>query len=79
MRVLVIEDDEGIAHGLGLALRQDGWAADTVPSVAAAWAALTAEPFDMVLLDLATAPRCCAGCAPHRPAACPTRPRPRSS
>ncbi len=52
MRVLVIEDDEGIAHGLGLALRQDGWAADIVPSVGAAWAALSAEPFDMVLLDL---------------------------
>lgn len=55
MRVLVIEDDEGIAHGLGLALRQDGWAADIVPSVAAAWAALQAEPFEMVLLDLGLA------------------------
>lgn len=52
MRVLVIEDDEGIAHGLGLALRQQGWAADIVSSVAAAWAALRSEPFAMVLLDL---------------------------
>jgi DNA-binding response OmpR family regulator len=63
MRVLVIEDDPGIAHGLGIALRQQGWASDAVPGVAAAWAALCAEPFDMVLLDL-------------RPRArCPTRPR----
>jgi two-component system response regulator QseB len=55
MRVLVVEDDEAIAHGLSLALRQDGWAADIVPSVAAAWAALSSEPFGMVLLDLALA------------------------
>jgi DNA-binding response OmpR family regulator len=52
MRVLVVEDDEGIAHGLGLALRQEGWAADIVPGVAAAWTALSAEAFEMVLLDL---------------------------
>ena len=52
MRVLAVEDDEGIAHGLGLALRQQGWAVDIAPSVSAAWAALCAEPFEMVLLDL---------------------------
>ena len=52
MRVLAVEDDEGIAHGLKLALRQEGWAVDIAPSVAAAWAALCAEPFEMVLLDL---------------------------
>jgi len=55
MRVLVVEDDEGIAHGLGLALRQAGWAADVVPGVEAAWAALRAEAFEMVLLDLGLA------------------------
>lgn len=52
MRVLAVEDDEGIAHGLKLALSQEGWAVDIAPSVAAAWAALCAEPFEMVLLDL---------------------------
>ena len=52
MRILVVEDDEGIAHGLGLALRQDGWAMDVAADVDTAWAALEAEPFDMVLLDL---------------------------
>lgn len=52
MRVLVVEDDEGIAHGLGLALRREGWAVDIVGTVAAASTALRTEPFDMVLLDL---------------------------
>lgn len=52
MRILVVEDDEGIAHGLGLALRQEGWAVDIACDVDAAWAALAAEPFEMVLLDL---------------------------
>ncbi|HSW16116.1 MAG TPA: response regulator transcription factor [Ramlibacter sp.] len=52
MRVLVVEDDAGIAHGLGLALRQEGWAVDVVPSVAQALAALRAEPFELILLDL---------------------------
>ena len=52
MRVLVVEDDEGIAAGLEAHLRQLGWAADVMPSVAEAWSALCAEPFDVVLLDL---------------------------
>jgi two-component system OmpR family response regulator/two-component system response regulator QseB len=55
MRVLAVEDDEGIAHGLGLALGQEGWAVDIAPSVSAAWAALCTEPFEMVLLDLGLA------------------------
>ena len=52
MRVLVVEDDAGISHGLSLALRQQGWAVDIAPSVAAATAALRTEPFEIVLLDL---------------------------
>ena len=55
MRVLVVEDDEGIAQGLCLALRQQGWAADVAAGVADAWAALRAEPFAIVLLDLGLA------------------------
>jgi DNA-binding response OmpR family regulator len=55
MRVLVVEDDEGIAHGLGLALRQEGCATDIVPSIERAWSALRVEPFEMVLLDLGLA------------------------
>ncbi|MDO8280897.1 MAG: response regulator transcription factor [Burkholderiaceae bacterium] len=52
MRVLVVEDDESIAHGLALALRQDDWAVDVAPTLKAAWASLCAEPIDIVLLDL---------------------------
>lgn len=52
MRVLVVEDDEGIASGLLSHLRQLGWAADHADSVVKGWAALRAEPFDIVLLDL---------------------------
>ena len=52
MRVLVVEDDAGIAVGLSANLRQQGWAVDCVDSVAYAWSALCAEPFDVVLLDL---------------------------
>lgn len=52
MRVLVVEDDEGIADGLRANLRQQGAAVDVAGNVAAAWAALRAESFDLVLLDL---------------------------
>ncbi|MBA3595301.1 MAG: response regulator transcription factor [Polaromonas sp.] len=52
MRVLVVEDDEGIAAGLQAHLRQLGWAVDVTDGVAPAWRALCAEPFDVVLLDL---------------------------
>lgn len=52
MRVLVVEDDEGIAAGLKAHLRKLGLAVDVADGVASAWAALCAEPFDLVLLDL---------------------------
>lgn len=52
MRVLIVEDDEGIARGLSLALREDGHVVDAVTDVATATAALRAEPFEIVLLDL---------------------------
>ena len=52
MRVLVIEDDEGIASGLRAHLRQHGCVVDVVPTAAGGWAALRGEPFDVVLLDL---------------------------
>jgi two-component system response regulator QseB len=52
MRVLVVEDDEGIADGLRANLRNHGWVADAMGRVDQAWVALCAEPFDLVLLDL---------------------------
>lgn len=55
MRTLVVEDDPGIADGLASHLRGQGWAVDVVDGVAPAWAALAAEPFDLVLLDLGLA------------------------
>lgn len=52
MRILVVEDDAGIASGLCSNLHQRGYAADVCDSVASAWSALRAEHFDAVLLDL---------------------------
>lgn len=48
----MVEDDEGIASGLAANLRKQGWAVDVAGDLAAGWAALRAEPFDAVLLDL---------------------------
>ena len=52
MRILVVEDDAGIASGLCSNLHQRGYAVDVCDSVASAWRALRAEHFDAVLLDL---------------------------
>lgn len=52
MRILVVEDDVGIAEGLQANLQQRGYAVDQCGTLAHAWAALQAEPFDAVLLDL---------------------------
>jgi two-component system OmpR family response regulator/two-component system response regulator QseB len=52
MRILVVEDNEGIAGGLRANLTQRGYAVDVCTSVADAWHALGAERFDAVLLDL---------------------------
>ncbi|MEF7615817.1 response regulator transcription factor [Aquincola sp. MAHUQ-54] len=55
MRVLVAEDDEGIAAGLAAALRQHGHAVEAAATVAGAWRLLQAEPFELLLLDLGLA------------------------
>lgn len=52
MRVLVVEDDAGIAAGLADHLARLGYAVDQARDVATAWTALAAEAFDIVLLDL---------------------------
>jgi len=52
MRLLLVEDDRMIGDSLRLALRQEGHAVDWVYDAAAANAALVAERFDLVLLDL---------------------------
>ena len=55
MRVLVVEDDRGIADGLAAHLSRLGHAVDCTPSLAGGWAALVAEPYEVVLLDLGLA------------------------
>ena len=55
MRILVVEDDAGIASGLRTNLQQRGYAVDLCNGVASAWSALRAERFDAVLLDLGLA------------------------
>ena len=52
MRILMVEDDAGIAQGLRANLGQRGHAVDWCGTLAAAWNALTSESFDAVLLDL---------------------------
>lgn len=52
MRILVVEDDAGIANGLAVNLGQRGYAVDLCASVAGAWTALRTERFDAVVLDL---------------------------
>ena len=52
MRILVVEDDTGIAVGLQANLRQRGYAVDVCGTLYSAWSALSSEPFDLVLLDL---------------------------
>lgn len=51
MRVLVVEDDPGIAAGLLATLRAAGYAPDVCASLASASSALAVEVFDLVLLD----------------------------
>ncbi|MCW5748572.1 MAG: response regulator transcription factor [Alphaproteobacteria bacterium] len=52
MRLLVVEDDRMIGESVRTALRQEGYAADWVHEGLAADAALRAESYDLVLLDL---------------------------
>jgi two-component system OmpR family response regulator len=52
MRVLLAEDDSVLADGLCRSLRKAGYAIDWVGSGSEADAALTAQPYDLVILDL---------------------------
>ncbi len=52
MRILVVEDDAGIAAGLSATLQQRGYAVDVCGRLADAWNALCSEAFSAVLLDL---------------------------
>ncbi len=52
MRVLLVEDDQLIAHGILAGLRAHGITADHVASAAFADASLSTTDFDVVILDL---------------------------
>jgi two-component system response regulator QseB len=52
MRLLLVEDDAMIGDSLRKGLRQEGYTADWVQDGAAAEAALLAQPYALVLLDL---------------------------
>ncbi len=52
MRILVAEDDPILADGLTRGLRQGGYAVDWVQNGAEAEAALAANAFDLLILDL---------------------------
>lgn len=52
MRVLIVEDDPGIAGGLSATLKARGFAVDTYSTLKCAWAAVTVGAFDLILLDL---------------------------
>jgi len=52
MRILLVEDDRMIGESVRTSLRQDGYAVDWVQDGRSADAAMSAEHFDLVLLDL---------------------------
>lgn len=52
MRILVVEDNRTLADGLAAVLRGAGYAVDVVGDGRSAQAALSAERFDLVILDL---------------------------
>lgn len=52
MRILVAEDDANLAEGILRSLRQSGYAVDWVKDGNEAEAALDANPFDLLILDL---------------------------
>jgi DNA-binding response OmpR family regulator len=52
MRILLIEDDQPLGEGLVHALGQSGHACDHLPSGHGALAALAANPYELVILDL---------------------------
>jgi two-component system OmpR family response regulator len=52
MRILIAEDNAVLAYGLSCSLRAAGYAVDVVESGDAADAALTAQTFDLLILDV---------------------------
>jgi CheY-like chemotaxis protein len=51
-RVLVVDDDRAFRHAISTFLREAGHHLTEVPDGRAALAALSSEPFDVILLDI---------------------------
>ena len=52
VRVLIVEDEEGLAGALRVGLAREGYAVDLAPTCAVARDKLVLTPYDMVLLDV---------------------------
>jgi two-component system OmpR family response regulator len=52
LRLLVVEDNEALAQGLTVVLKEAGYAVDLVTDGQSADAALSTTPYDLVVLDL---------------------------
>lgn len=52
MRILLVEDDPLLGEGLQAALQLEGYAVDWLQDGTSAWAALTTDTFDLLVLDL---------------------------
>lgn len=52
MRILIVEDDEVLADGLSVGLRLSGFTPDQVATIADARAAIEADDFDGIVLDI---------------------------
>ncbi|KPX27563.1 DNA-binding response regulator [Pseudomonas syringae pv. delphinii] len=52
MRLLLVEDDRAIGHGIRVALNTEGYTLDWLEDGLSALHALRSEPFDLLLLDL---------------------------
>jgi len=52
MRLLIVEDEQALAHYLQRGLEELGWTADISRTAEDAWQRLLIEPYDLVLLDL---------------------------
>ena len=66
MRILIVEDDPVLADGLTRSLRGSDYAVDSAPDGGAADHVLTAQSYDLVILDLGLptleAMKSCGGC-----------------
>lgn len=52
MRILLVEDNDGIVMGVEYLLRAEGFAVDAAADIAAAWRYLAHSEYDLIILDV---------------------------